>query len=423
MEKIIVRKSNPLKGEVKIDGAKNSALPVIAASLLGTEDIILEDVPKLKDVTIILKVLESLGAKIEYIDETTVKINSSNITEYKTPFDLMNKMRASFLVMGPLLARVGKTETHTPGGCAIGSRPVDLHLKGFKALGAVIDERLEIIGANAPNGLIGDTVYMDFPSVGATQNIIMAASLAKGETVIENPAKEPEIIDLANFINKMGGDVKGAGTSAIRIRGVEKLHGCVHQIIPDRIEASTFMVAAAMTEGDVVVQNVIPSHISPVIAKLREVGCEIDINEDEDSLRIRGPKKLLSTRIKTLPYPGFPTDVQAQFMALMTICDGQSKVEETVFENRFMHVQELQKMGALIVTEGKEARIAGVPKLTGAEVRATDLRAGAALVTAGLVAEGETRVSDIFHIDRGYHDFVGKLKNLGADIERKEVDE
>lgn len=290
MEKIIVRKSNPLKGEVKIDGAKNSALPVIAASLLGTEDIILEDVPKLKDVTIILKVLESLGAKIEYIDETTVKINSSNITEYKTPFDLMNKMRASFLVMGPLLARVGKTETHTPGGCAIGSRPVDLHLKGFKALGAVIDERLEIIGANAPNGLIGDTVYMDFPSVGATQNIIMAASLAKGETVIENPAKEPEIIDLANFINKMGGDVKGAGTSAIRIRGVEKLHGCVHQIIPDRIEASTFMVAAAMTEGDVVVQNVIPSHISPVIAKLREVGCEIDINEDEDSLRIRGPK-------------------------------------------------------------------------------------------------------------------------------------
>lgn len=421
MEKIVVRKSKPLKGEVLIDGAKNSALPLIAASLLGTEDIILEDVPNLADVEIIVKVLEELGIEIGYIRENTLKINAKNLTKYQAPYDLMNKMRASFLVMGPLLARLGKTETRMPGGCAIGSRPIDLHLKGFKALGAEINENIDVIGASVDGGLVGDVVYLDFPSVGATQNIMMAATLAKGESIIENAAKEPEIVDLANFLNKMGAKVRGAGTSTIRISGVEKLTGCTHQIIPDRIEASTFLVAAAINQGDIVINNVISDHIRPVIEKLKEVGCKIEEYENEDKVRIVGPKKLRSTRIKTLPYPGFPTDVQAQFMALMTVCSGQSLVEETVFENRFMHVKELQKMGALIVTEGKEARIAGVPGLKGASVSATDLRAGAALVLAGLVAEGETIVSDIYHIDRGYNNFVEKFKNLGADIERKDM--
>ncbi|MDO5718058.1 MAG: UDP-N-acetylglucosamine 1-carboxyvinyltransferase [Tissierellia bacterium] len=420
MEKILVRKSNPLKGHVKIDGAKNSALPIIAASLLGTEDIILEDVPDLADVKVILKVLEKLGSEIEYLDNETVKINSSKLNSYQTPAKLMAQMRASFLVMGPLLARLGRTETHMPGGCAIGTRPIDLHLKGFKALGAIILENTDYIGAKAEKGLIGQVIYLDFPSVGATQNIMMAATHAKGETIIENAAKEPEIVDLANFLNKMGADIKGAGTSSIRIKGVNKLYGCTHQIIPDRIEASTFMVAAAISKGDVYIDNIITSHIRPVIAKLREIGCTITEFENEDRVRVIGPDKPKGTKIKTLPYPGFPTDVQAQFMALMTICEGISKVEETVFENRFMHVDELLKMGALIVTEGKEARIAGVPSLKGANVRATDLRAGAALILAGLVAEGTTAINDIYHIDRGYNNIVGKLRNLGANIDRIE---
>lgn len=421
MERIVVRKNGPLKGHVKIDGAKNSALPLIAASLLGTEDIILEDVPDLADVRVILEVLKQLGSKIEYLDKNKVKINSKDINTYRAPADLMNKMRASFLVMGPLLARLGQTETRMPGGCAIGSRPIDLHLKGFKALGAEIVEVLNesTINAVAKAGLEGRSVYLDFPSVGATQNIMMAASMAKGDFVIENAAKEPEIVDLANFLNKMGAKVKGAGTSTIKIKGVEKLTGCTHQIIPDRIEASTFLVASAMTGGDIVVENVILDHIRPVIAKLREVGCKITEYEDEDRLRIEGPKEAKATKIRTLPYPGFPTDVQAQFVALMSVCQGQSIVEETVFENRFMHVPELVKMGALIVTEGvNEARVVGVPSLKGTTVKATDLRAGAALVIAGLVAEGETTVIDIYHIDRGYTDLVGKLKALGADIER-----
>lgn len=418
MEKILVRKSEPLKGHVKIDGAKNSALPIIAASLLGTEDIILEDVPNLADVKVILQVLNELGAETEYLDENTVRINSANLNSYQTPYALMSKMRASFLVMGPLLARLGRTETHMPGGCAIGSRPIDLHLKGFMALGALIVENTSVIGAKAEKGLIGDIIYLDFLSVGATQNIMMAATHAKGETIIENAAKEPEIVDLANFLNKMGADVKGAGTSSIRIKGVNKLRGCTHQIIPDRIEAATFMVAAAITKGDVTIDNIITSHIRPVIAKLKEIGCTITEFENEDKVRVVGPDRPRGTRIKTLPYPGFPTDVQAQFMALMTICEGISKVEETVFENRFMHVAELQKMGALIVTEGKEARIAGVPKLKGANVKATDLRAGAALVLAGLIADGVTSVGDIYHIDRGYNNIVGKLRGLGANIDR-----
>lgn len=419
MPKILVRKSAPLEGTVKIDGAKNAALPIIAASLLGTEPIVLEDVPNLVDVKIILKVLESLGAKVEFLSENRVSIDSSNINSFVTDRSLMEKMRASFLVMGPLLARFGRADAFLPGGCAIGSRPIDLHLKGFKILGALIEEEPDKVSARCEK-LYGDTIYLDFPSVGATQNIMMAATLAKGETIIENAAKEPEIVDLGNFLNKMGAKISGAGTSTITIVGVEKLKGTVHTIIPDRIEAATFMIAAAITGGKVVVQNCISNHIKPVIAKLKETGAYVVVNEDEDSIFVKGSDKIKGTDIKTLPYPGFPTDVQAQFMAYLCVCEDQAKVTETVFENRFMHVDELNKMGAIIATSGKEARIAGVRKLVGADVKATDLRAGAALVLAGLVAEGTTTIGNIYHIDRGYNDFVGKMKSLGANIERVE---
>lgn len=411
----MVEKSPPLKGNVRVSGAKNSALPILAASLLGTEDIILEDVPKLKDVSVICEVLTCLGAKVEFLDKGVIKINSKNINNYETPYELMSKMRASFLVMGPLLTRIGKTKTSLPGGCAIGTRPIDLHLKGFKALGAEIDVDHGNIGAYAKK-LVGDRIYLDFPSVGATENIMMAAVMAEGETIIDNAAMEPEIVDLSNFLNKLGADVKGAGTSTIKIKGVKELGGATHSVIPDRIEAGTFMVAGAITKGDVVVENVISSHIKPVIAKLREVGCEV--YENGDSIRVVGTDKLKATDIKTLPYPGFPTDMQAQFMALMTICEGTSVVIETVFENRFMHVDELKRMGADIKIDGRSAIIQGVDSLMGAPVKATDLRAGAALVLAGLVADGVTEIGDVYHIDRGYENIEEKFRKLGANIYR-----
>ena len=415
MEKLIVEKSSPLKGNVRIGGAKNSALPILAASLLGTEDIILEDVPKLKDVEVICEVLSSLGAKREILDKGIIKINSKDINNYETPYELMSKMRASFLVMGPLLTRLGKTKTSLPGGCAIGTRPIDLHLKGFKALGAKIDVDHGNIGAYADK-LIGDRIYLDFPSVGATENIMMAAVMAEGETIIDNAAMEPEIVDLANFLNKLGADIKGAGTSSIRIKGVKELGGCTHSVIPDRIEAGTYMVAAAITKGDIVVENVITSHIKPIIAKLREAGCTII--ENNDKVRVIGAEELKAVDVKTLPYPGFPTDMQAQFMSLMSVSKGTSVVIETVFENRFMHVDELKRMGADIKIDGRSAIIQGVDNLMSAPVKATDLRAGAALILAGLVADGTTEISDIYHIDRGYEDIEGKLTNLGAKIRR-----
>ena len=417
MPKILVRKSGPLEGTVKIDGAKNAALPIIAASLLGTEPIVLEDVPNLVDVKIILKVLESLGAKVEFLSENRVSIDSSKINSFVTDRSLMEKMRASFLVMGPLLARFGRADAFLPGGCAIGSRPIDLHLKGFKILGALIEEEPDKISARCEK-LYGDTIYLDFPSVGATQNIMMAATLAKGETIIENAAKEPEIVDLGNFLNKMGAKISGAGTSTIRIIGVEKLGGTVHTIIPDRIEAATFMIAAAITGGKVVVQNCISNHIKPVIAKLKETGAYVVVNEDEDSIFVKGGEKIKGTDIKTLPYPGFPTDVQAQFMAYLCVCEDQAKVTETVFENRFMHVEELRRMNAKIRIEGRSSLIEGLPHLEGTTVRATDLRSGAALVIAGLMATGTTKVIDIYHIDRGYVDIEEKMRKLGADIQR-----
>ncbi|WP_151410390.1 UDP-N-acetylglucosamine 1-carboxyvinyltransferase [Anaerococcus sp. Marseille-P9784] len=420
-EILVINGGKPLEGEVCISGAKNSALPILAACVLGTEEIILDAVPKLKDVEIMIDVLRHLGSKVEYIDEETVRIDSSNINTCETPFELMDKMRASFVVMGPLLSRFKKAYTKAPGGCNIGARPIDLHLKGFQALGAesmVNDDEISI----TTNGeLFGNEIYLDFPSVGATQNIMMAATLAKGETTIENAAKEPEIVDLASFLSKMGAKIKGAGTSTIVIEGVEKLTGARHTIIPDRIEAASYMIAAVMTKGDVTIKNVIGSHIRPIIAKLIEMGASVEEYEDEDIIRVSTNHRLKPTNVQTLPYPGFPTDAQAQFMALMTVCDGESRIQETVFENRFMHVEQLNKMGAAIATSGNRATVVGVDRLHGASVKATDLRAGAALVMAGLTAKGETRVSDIYHIDRGYSDLEGKFRKLGADIKRVKV--
>lgn len=420
-ELLVINGSGPLCGEVSISGAKNSALPILAACVLGTEEIILDGVPALKDVEIMIEVLRHLGAKVDYLDKDTVKIDSSNINTCETPYELMDKMRASFVVMGPLLSRFKKAYTKAPGGCNIGARPIDFHLKGFEALGATSRVNDEEIAIETNGELIGNEVYLDFPSVGATQNIMMAAVLADGETTIENAAKEPEIVDLASFLSKMGAKIKGAGTSTIVIKGVEKLTGTRHTIIPDRIEAASYMIAAAMTKGNVTINNVIGSHIRPVIAKLIEMGANVEELEDEDVIKVSVDSKLKPTNIQTLPYPGFPTDAQAQFMALMTICDGESKIQETVFENRFMHVEQLNKMGAAIATSGNRATIVGVDKLHGADVKATDLRAGAALVIAALVAEGETRISDIYHIDRGYSDQVEKFTKLGANIKRVEI--
>lgn len=421
MEKLIVKGGNRLVGAVKTSGAKNAVLPIIAASILGTTPSHLDEVPMLEDVHTISEVLKCLGLSVECSPEKNVlDIDSTEITSYEAPYELVRTMRASFLVMGPLLARIGKARISMPGGCAIGARPIDIHLKGFEALGVKIEQGHGYIEASAPEGLKGTSIYFDFPSVGATENIMMAASLAEGTTILENAAEEPEIVDLANYLNKMGTKIRGAGTDTIRIEGVEKLHGADYTIIPDRIEAGTYMIAAAMTGGDIVVENVLPEHQKPLIAKLREAGAVVE--EDIDKVRVIGKNPLKAVSIKTLPYPGFPTDMQAQMMAMMVIAEGRSKVTETVFENRFMHVVELNRMGAQISTEGRSAVIDGPCKLTGCDVRATDLRAGAAMILAGLVAEGTTRIGDLHHIDRGYENIVAKLKNLGADIERVDVD-
>lgn len=416
VEKLIVKGGNRLVGTVKASGAKNAVLPIIAASILGQTPSLLCEIPDLDDVHTICKVLECLGIKVEKRGNSSLYIDSSEITSCEAPYDLVRKMRASFLVMGPLLARCGRAKISQPGGCAIGMRPIDIHLKGFEALGVKIEVGHGYIEALAPNGLIGTNIYLDFPSVGATENIMMAAAMAQGQTILENPAKEPEIVDLANYLNVMGARVRGAGTNVIRIDGVGGLKGSEHTVIPDRIEAGTYMVAAAMTGGDVRVDNVYCEHLKPLIAKLREAGAVVE--EDVNGVRVRADKPLQAIDIKTLPYPGFPTDMQAQVMALTTIAQGTSLVTETVFENRFMHVDELRRMGANIKIDGRSAVIEGSNKLTGCQVKATDLRAGAALVIAGLVAEGETEISCIYHIDRGYEKIVDKFCVLGADIRR-----
>ncbi|MBR2216655.1 MAG: UDP-N-acetylglucosamine 1-carboxyvinyltransferase [Selenomonadaceae bacterium] len=418
MEKLIINGGRRLTGRVKISGAKNAVLPIIAASLLGQDKpSVLDDVPALEDVYTIAAVLRQLGVKVEYSEGLRqMTVDSTAIGSTEAPYDLVRRMRASFLIMGPLLAREGKAKISLPGGCAIGTRPIDLHLKGFAALGAEINIGHGFIEALAPQGLKGAKVYLDFPSVGATENILMAASMAEGQTILENPAQEPEIVDLANYLNVMGAKVRGAGTNVIKIDGRPKLTGRDYTIIPDRIEAGTYMVAAAMTKGDVFIENAISEHLKPVIAKLKEAG--VTLAEAVDGIRVTCDHDLKAVDIKTMPYPGFPTDMQAQFMAMLAIAKGTGWVTETVFENRFMHVDELKRMGANIKIDGRTSFVTGVNMLTGCQVKATDLRAGAAMVLAGLVAEGETQVGYIHHIDRGYDNLVEKLVGLGADIKR-----
>ena len=424
MTKYIVRQSGPLRGEVTISGAKNAVLPLMAATLLNDQECVIRSVPHLRDVQVMKEILESLGSEIEETETGEFHIHTHDVKSAEAPYGLVNKMRASFLVMGPLLGRKGVARIPLPGGCAIGARPIDLHLKGFKALGAEVTIHEEghyayVEAVAGPQGLIGDRIYLDFPSVGATENIIMAAVLAEGTTYIENAAEEPEITDLANFLNKMGAKIRGAGTDTIRIEGVKTLKHVTHTVIPDRIETGTFMIAAAITRGAVHIMNAVPDHVKPIIAKLRECGVRIEAGDDDIVVRgDLGP--LNSTDIKTLPYPGFPTDMQSPFMAFLTICNGKSTVIETVFENRFMHVSQLNKMGASIETAGNRASIKGNAMLRGSQVMATDLRAGAAMVLAGLVAEGETEISEIYHIERGYENFIEKFAALGADITRVE---
>ncbi|MED1601658.1 UDP-N-acetylglucosamine 1-carboxyvinyltransferase [Alkalihalophilus pseudofirmus] len=416
MEKIIVRGGNKLEGTVKVEGAKNAVLPVIAASILagkGTSK--LYDVPELADVYTMREVLRNLNIDVEYANNTFT-VNAEKTLKTEAPFEYVRKMRASFLVMGPLLARVGKARIALPGGCAIGSRPIDQHLKGFEAMGATVEIGNGFIEARIDGKLQGTKIYLDFPSVGATENIMMAAVLAEGTTIIENVAEEPEIVCLANYLNGMGAKVRGAGTGIIRIEGVEELNGAQHTVIGDRIEAGTFMVAAAITGGNVLVEGAVAEHLRPLIAKMREMG--VEIKEEENGLRVIGPETLKAIDIKTMPHPGFPTDMQAQMMALLLKAKGTSVITETVFENRFMHVEEFRRMNSNIKIEGRSAIISGPNNLQGAEVASTDLRAGAALVIAGLVADGMTRVTELKHIDRGYVDLAGKLQALGADVER-----
>lgn len=403
-----------LKGTVTVSGAKNAVLPVIAATLLTGEPCELHDIPQLADVEVINDVLGYLGAKVTCADNK-LHIDAADLNGLEAPYDSMRKMRASILLMGPLLTRKGRAKMSLPGGCAIGSRPIDLHLKGLEALGAKITIGHGYIEVEAKR-LSGNRVYLDFPSVGATENIMMAASMAQGTSYIENAAEEPEIVDLANCLNSMGARIKGAGTKVIRVDGVDSLHGTRHTVIPDRVEAGSYMVAAAATHGNVLINNVIADHLKGVIAKLKETGAQV-IEEDE-GIRVIGADEIIPVDIITLPYPGFPTDIQAQMMTLMTVCRGTSVITETVFENRFMHADELKRMSADIKIEGHSAIVKGVPRLTGAEVKATDLRAGAALVIAGLMAEGTTSIGSIYHLDRGYEKLQEKFQGLGARISR-----
>jgi UDP-N-acetylglucosamine 1-carboxyvinyltransferase len=416
LEKIIVQGGTRLKGRVKVHGAKNAVLPLIAGSILASRgDIRITDVPLLEDVKTITQLLKRLGIQADLGDDQIV-INAEKVESTEAPYELVRKMRASVLVMGPLLARKKHARIPLPGGCAIGSRPIDLHLKGLEAMGARFDIGQGYIEGTIDGRLHGATVYLDFPSVGATQNIMMAATLAEGRTVIENAACEPEIVDLANFLNAMGAKIRGAGTDEIRIDGVDILRGTEYTVIPDRIEAGTYMVAAAITRGEVFVEGAISDHLVPLIAKMREMG--VHVLDGENGIHVRADGDLKPVDVKTLPYPGFPTDMQSQMMALLLTANGNSMLTETVFENRFMHVEEFKRMGAQIKIDRRTALIEGGKPLSGAQVKATDLRAGAALILAGLAAEGVTEVTELHHVDRGYVDIVGKLRGLGAKIER-----
>ncbi|EMW5942727.1 UDP-N-acetylglucosamine 1-carboxyvinyltransferase [Enterococcus faecium] len=422
MEEIIVRGGNQLNGTVRIEGAKNAVLPILAASLLAEEGITtLDNVPILSDVFTMNQVIRHLNVDVDFDEQKNqVTIDASRQLEIEAPYEYVSQMRASIVVMGPLLARNGHAKVAMPGGCAIGKRPIDLHLKGFQALGAKIIQKNGYIEAIADE-LIGNTIYLDFPSVGATQNIMMAAVKAKGTTIIENVAREPEIVDLANILNKMGAQVYGAGTETMRIEGVDHLHAVNHSIVQDRIEAGTFMVAAAMTQGNVLIADAISEHNRPLISKLIEMGAEII--EEEGGVRVIGPKHILPTDVKTMPHPGFPTDMQAQMTAIQLVAEGTSVVTETVFENRFQHLEEMRRMNAHVKIDGNVAIMDGNHELQGAEVYSTDLRAAAALVLAGLKANGITRVRNLNYLDRGYYNFHIKLQQLGADVERVDMDQ
>jgi UDP-N-acetylglucosamine 1-carboxyvinyltransferase len=416
MAEIHIQGGKPLHGELQISGAKNAALPILAAALLAAEgESELSSVPRLNDVTVMLELLSSLGVVIETDGENVIYLQASDLKSHEAPYALVNRMRASALIMGPLLARLGKARISLPGGCAIGSRPIDLHLKGFAALGADIVFGHGYIEASCDR-LLGSNIYLDYPSVGATENILTAACLAEGLSVLENAAAEPEVVDLAEYLNSMGAKVTGAGTDRIEVEGVTSLHGAKHRIIPDRIETGTYLVAAVMAQGNITLQHTDSNHLRPVLAKLGEVGAQIE--EGENALVVSSSRYLKPIDIKTLPHPGFPTDMQPQFVALLTQAFGTSVVTETVFENRFMHVPELCRMGANIKLTGRQAIVHGPSELTGAKVAATDLRAGAALVLAGLVARGETVVTEVQHIDRGYVQMTEQLGRLGAIIER-----
>ncbi|HBQ27676.1 MAG TPA: UDP-N-acetylglucosamine 1-carboxyvinyltransferase [Syntrophomonas sp.] len=414
METLVVRGNKPLKGQVKISGSKNATLPIMAASLLSSEEVVLSGVPDLEDINVMSEVLRILGAKVRREKDILI-IDSRTINSAEVPEHISRKMRASNLVMGALLARFHYAKVAYPGGCAIGNRPMDLHIKGFLNLGYEIKDEYGFMEGKGI-AVYGKEILLDFPSVGATENIMMAATLAPGTTIIRNSAREPEIVDLQNFLNRMGAKVKGAGLDTIRIEGVKSLGGVEHKVIPDRIEAGTFIVAAAITRGDVHIENVVVEHIQPLIAKLREIG--VEISSWSSGIRVIGTTNMRPTDIKTMPYPGFPTDMQPQMMALLSTVPGTSIVVETIFENRFMHVQELRRMSADIKTEGRVAIIKGKRRLEGTLVEATDLRAGAALVLAGLFAEGETTITQVEHIYRGYENFDIKLQGVGAEIKK-----
>lgn len=417
MAKILINGGKPLSGSIKVSGAKNAALPIIAGVILSTKPVKLTNVPALNDVTTISKVLEALGVKVAKTSDNTYEFDASGKIREEAPYELVKTMRASFFVMGPLLARLKKARVPLPGGCAIGVRPVNIHLKGFEELGAQVSIEGGCAVAVADR-LVGKKILLDFPSVGATENLIMAATLAEGQTIIENAAQEPEIVDLANFLNALGAKIQGAGGPSIVIDGVEQLGGCEYSIMPDRIEAGTFAVLGAMTKGPIKIENCNPDHLVALTAKLREMGANIETGKDY--MIASADKRLKAVEIKTMPYPGFATDMQAQVMAAMCIAEGASSVTETIFENRFMHVSELSRMGASINIHERTAVVHGAESLEGAPVAATDLRAGAAMVLAGLAANGHTEISQIYHIDRGYEDLVGRIRKLGADITRVE---
>ena len=416
----IIKGGTPLHGEVTIGGAKNAALGILAAAIMTDETVLIDNLPDVRDINVLLTAIEGIGATVQRINPHTVKINGSTIGDVTIDYDSIRKIRASYYLLGALLGKYNKAQVALPGGCDIGSRPIDQHLKGFRALGANVNIEYGMINTSADK-LIGNHIFLDVVSVGATINIMLAACMAEGRTVLENAAKEPHIVDVANFLNSMGADIKGAGTDKIRINGVEKLHASEYSIIPDQIEAGTFMVAAAATHGDVLIKNVIPKHLEAISVKLIEIGATVE--EFDDAVRVSASGRLGHTQIKTLPYPGFPTDMQPQIATLLALSSGTSTVTESIFENRFKYVDELARMGASIKVEGNIAIIEGVDGLTGASISAPDLRAGAALVVAGLVADGYTTIDSIHYIERGYENFEKKMSALGASMEKIPIDD